>query len=534
MKQAKLLLTVLLCFALVLLFVSCKPNKNGSNTTGTPSQGENGSEGNENENEGNENENEGGGETNPDSNIDTEKGEEGSEDGDEGTEGGEESGGGNENLGGGNEEDNGNSDNDVTEPEPEKEKRELNVNLENASEFKDGYAFVSYKQNNARYGAIINSERVVIYKTYINSKTTIDDWHHIGNGYFIIVRSKDIDNYDLVYEVIDSSGNVTASSLDGKFDRILGTGDGNVLVCKDSNTVTASNYLYALIDTTGNFVTDFASASMNVASGYSSFDYLGDGVFVSVPYLKTYKIDLTIYSSKDSTVTCLRNVTRNDGAQKLVNGAIYLKAYGASIYDNSTGKLQSLPQGTIAMKPDGTYETAETCSYISNGKLIDTTGEYIKITDPATNTTITYTNYTTKYALNAICYGEYSIITLYNAGVCFFTAIDSTGKQLFEPIACGAVNEDGNTGLKNFIYDDGKIIYYKSGSESSLDVRRCGIINVADGSEVINPDLKYDIRGYSDGVILVRVLNYVNGVDHSYFIYLNESGERLALYEYCE
>ena len=497
MKMTRLLLVAFLCVSLTLLLVSCRRNKNDSGSVNDPgsNQGQGNLEGND-----------------PDNNQ------------------GQGSSEGNENDG----ENNGDGvvgdDEKKEETQPEKKKRELNVRLEYCGDFHDGYAFVAYTQNGIDYGAIINTDGIVIYKTYAFDSTVENYWFHIGGGYFAIERCKDSDDYTRVWEIVDPNGDITATSLNGEFDEIVGTGDGNVLVLKNEHTVTEKKYLYGLIDRNGKKVSEYTSFPIDCGH---SFKYLGDGIFAH--WVEINYSDLFVYSSEDSIITCIRGVSGHC-EYKLVNGLIHM--HGSYIYDKTTGRWQTLPNGIIALKGNGVYETIidnAACS-ISEGKMVDMTGDYLKIFDPSNNSTIIYTNYITKYIVRAECHGEYSIIFLHNSGISFFTVIDSAGKQMFEPIECYSANAIDNSGSQNFIFANEKIIYHVSGSADMGQIRTCAIIDVCDGSEVFSADLKYDIRGYSEGFIRACVANYVNYRDYSYYIYLNESGEQVlgTLYEYYE
>ena len=142
--------------------------------------------------------------------------------------------------------------------------------IDSVKDFTDGFAWVTFtdSQNNQK-NACINTKgevQFVLEDILNNPKSGTGEFN---TGYAVVTES------DNSY-IIDNKGNITSSSKDGKYDKIVSYGDGYFLAEKYNNNLHEVNYTYSVIDCNGNTL---ASDCFILNESSLSFDYRQNGVF---------------------------------------------------------------------------------------------------------------------------------------------------------------------------------------------------------------------------------------------------------------
>lgn len=168
-------------------------------------------------------------------------------------------------------------------------KTPLNAKITYAGEFQDGYAVVSFTQNQSDYGAIIDTAGVVQYRAKIEtvsaSYNVAEHWLYMGDHVYAISYLKGAHSE---YAIIDASGNILASSENGDFDLIVTVGDGLAIVYKKVLSGIEYTHYYAAFDKSGKIVGTWAEGYefVNTISFWhdepcalSADGYLDEGIY---------------------------------------------------------------------------------------------------------------------------------------------------------------------------------------------------------------------------------------------------------------
>ncbi len=291
----------------------------------------------------------------------------------------------------------------------------------------DDVAIVQYTKDSVRYYGYVNSKGEIFYN---NSYTdTIYFWTSTGNGtgYFI-------DNG--IATILTTQGEVIGTSESLGFDKIIGSGDGLLLVYKDNSTISEEKHCYGVIDATDGSWVQSLTPYKNLGDSWNDYRYLGNGVF--------YKDEYVYYDSKTNQAWETYEVVRLDGIMTQGEG-----------YGRTSSSWLPVPRiwryGEEETYIDLPYffkyqdnefvEVSEEEYYLNSGEIrIDTSGEYLKIYGPYENVS-EYTNFSTSmfrndYSVNVHVIGEYIFVPINGQdGKQYFTMINTLGVQQFSPIA---------------------------------------------------------------------------------------------------
>lgn len=143
--------------------------------------------------------------------------------------------------------------------------------IDSVKDFSDGCAWVAFRdsQNNKKQACIDTKGEVqFVIEDILNEPKPYT--REYENGYAVV---NDSDNY----YIIDKKGNITSSSKDGNYDKIVSYGDGYFLAEKyNNNDLHEVNYTYFVIDCNGKTL---ASDCFVLKDSSPSFDYRRNGVF---------------------------------------------------------------------------------------------------------------------------------------------------------------------------------------------------------------------------------------------------------------
>lgn len=165
-------------------------------------------------------------------------------------------------------------------------KTPLNAKITYAGEFQDGYAFVSFRQNQTDYGAIIDTAGVIQFRKEIETigetHDVVENWLYMGDHVYAISYLKGAHSE---YAIMDVSGNTLASSENGDFDLIVTVGDGLAIVYKKVLSGIEYTHCYAAFDKSGKIVGswvdgyEFKNTNTYESCALSTDGYLGEGIY---------------------------------------------------------------------------------------------------------------------------------------------------------------------------------------------------------------------------------------------------------------
>lgn len=315
-------------------------------------------------------------------------------------------------------------------------------------------------------------------------------WTSIGNGAGFVTISEWEKRILISYTLLHENGQNMLTTHGDIFDRIIGYGDGLMLVYKNTSTIATEEHSYGVFDCNGNWVKPLTAGTelpihelsryYYFSNVFSDYDYIGDGVFMAhkmEDYIlfnsntnKSYSIDsCTIYSDR------------------LYNGVIYGRSTGwggGKIYDRSNSHEYEYLPGYFAIHADGTFEEVPEFTYAYNNLLINTKGEYMRIMDRNNNTEKEYTAFPSEMILKVQFDGDVGVVILSGAdGKTYFSIIDKECNQIVEPIVCANYAS----------ISEGRIVYKNSD----------GIYEVVDvnGNTIVSADQGFtDISKFSGGI----------------------------------
>lgn len=306
---------------------------------------------------------------------------------------------------------------------------------------KNGLAWVNYYNTEG-------IEKFALVDEKGNEIYTIPE-DNIKNPRYIKASEKGLSCYayytdeERVHNLVNSKGEVVASSATGEFDSIIGCGLEYALVYKHEAGLYSSEKMIATLDQNGNIVHDYIplaiQPSMNADRPLAR--YLGDGLFL---------IDLSLdnwlyYDCVNGTATYFMTSAYNDPFMfSYYDGYLFIKdnSNETEIYKyTDMNNLESLElyRGDHALFRDGTFYTlgGEEFDYISDGYLIKRDGwdynvynpineKKFKVESPIDDET---------HLLFEDDYGYLSMTGKDHKS--YSTVVDNDGKMLFEPIRGG-------------------------------------------------------------------------------------------------
>ena len=310
-------------------------------------------------------------------------------------------------------------------------------------EFTDGRAWITYTKTNdsyVQYKGFIDENGNVLYRILNNSYTTV---YNIGNGCGLTKNGDE-------WTFINADGETKV--LTNAFDEVKVYGGGYVFVYKYESSISSVKHLYGMLDGDGNWIMPLFESESNL---WDDLTYIGGGVFADC-----YYANCDLYNARDGGI-----VAHIEGGFDVDfdNGIAYVTP-DSSCNLNSDAILWE--DGVTVSSPfyvDVTsefswgYMTSAGYKWYGDGKIVLNDGEYIEIMNYWANTGVQFTEYPSSMVRKVEWSGGYGAVTLYGAdGNYYFTVIDSSANQLFEPIKM-----DNSYELVHLCADGG--VFFKSG-----------------------------------------------------------------------
>lgn len=401
-----------------------------------------------------------------------------------------------------------------TEYNEQTQASENEIVLTKATNFVEGFAVVNYKENNEKYSGIINTDGEIIF-----SDTQKGSYLSIGGGAILrFIRDEETDK-DVPAYILDSNGNIVAT-FDEKLEYIA-HGDGKVLLYKTKDTITEVERLYGIIDASGQWVQPFTNLGGDPARA-EDCKYLGDGIFAISPD-GAYGFDDFVFWNSISGFMFF--VSRVEQLNTFTNGQTLIKCEYSKIYtpyqvgdENDDTKGIKIEEDYIILNTDGTYKnydmTDKNNPKYSNGYLryykFDDDNTYIETLFTPVPSTITYGMYSHNKVVRVSFEEDYGLVLIWGANnKLYFTLIDKTGKQLFEPIE----TSHPYTKTSEIKFSDNRIIF------KNTDNKYC----IADTTGQVTVTEYSSIGEFSNGIAVASIKNDTGTTWH----YINTDNEQI-------
>lgn len=355
--------------------------------------------------------------------------------------------------------------------------------------------------NDKAYEGLFNSNGEIFYYYEDVEDEYSVSFTSIGNGAGVVTILNWRTDTLISQTLLNENGQKIIESGDA-FDRIIGCGDGLMLVYKNTSTIATEEHSYGVLDCNGNWVKPLTAGTelpirelSTVYFSYelSDYDYIGDGVFMAHDEAY-YGYNYILFNSNTNKSYSIDSCTIY--SDRLYNGVIYGRSngWGATIYDRSNSHEYEYLPGYFAIHADGTFEEVPEFTYAYNNLLINTKGEYMRIMDRSNNTEKEYTAFPSEMILDVQFDGDVGVVILSGAdGKTYFSIIDKECNQIVEPIVCA------NPSV-SFV----STTYYVSISEDRIVYKNSdGIYEVVDvnGNTIVSADQGFtDISKFSGGM----------------------------------
>lgn len=428
-------------------------------------------------------------------------------------------------------------------------KSPLNAKITYAGEFQDGYAFVSFRQGQTDYGAIIDIAGVIQFRKEIQTigeaHDVVENWLYMGDHVYAISYLKGAHSE---YAIMDVSGNILASSENGDFDLIVTVGDGLAIVYKKVLSGIEYTHCYAAFDKSGKIVGswvegyEFENTDVYESCALSTDGYLDEGIYkilgsdnqLQLLDIKSGAIILYVRSGNYLHISSFRNGKATVSYSKLnPNPVYYSGAVSDFKFDNENYPFSDFPSNHCQLHLNGaTIQIKSAESEIEkrySGQIFVTGNGYfvVETTDEKYIVLDEYYNevYSSTAEIYVIAEDEKCLcLQLTNSSSRFLVLLDEHYKEISSPIPA----YDGDL----FIGQD-RIVY---ASDESYDMWNgtypvYHVLDLSTGKEVSVIDNVCRLAGsFSDGL----APGYIRraAFDYPYF-YINEQGEIVldTLYE---
>ncbi len=329
------------------------------------------------------------------------------------------------------------------------------------------YPYIVFTKESKEYAGILNTNGEIFY--YIEGDFIAYEW--AGND-TVITKEYDMDTDDFHnYDIINSKGEIVATSRNGDFDTIVGCGDDLVLVYKNTGNISNEEHSYGVINSmTGNWEVPFVACNTQLPTTKSESNFSDWKTF------RPYEDNTWISEPADSS------------------------SYSFILFNLSTDTLIGLKQ-LFPEIDDFSYSLTNSKIYLDTIEEDDRT--YYKITDLRTGTSAIYRNYDCDSIDGYILCDEYIIMEIRGAdGRQYITTVNSSGEQQFGPI-----NIDGGSSYK-LRYSQQRIVYVNPNNDY------CEMIDMQ-GNVIVSNDAKYSE---------IHILG-TNGIAYA----TNSEGEKVAI-----
>ena len=295
----------------------------------------------------------------------------------------------------------------------------------------DGVGLINYIKNDGsdmEYIALVNLEGDVFHFSHDALARYVHKYED-GIGYYTYNV-----NEESYIEIFNGTGKGILSNQNGEFDEILALGNGMALLYRYHSTVDSYEHQYAIINSKGDFV--FPWTALEMYKGPSHLPcakYIGENIF-SV-YI-SYDNDYMLLNAMSGKVIYLYNAVPNHNFA-FSEGRTYISSYNLVLsfspldYPEKNGVIRD----SICLNTDGTYTKAQKFDFYTGGRAIKKEKDGVIIYNVNDGTTTEFTEYSSQI-MNIEFYDDIGIVTICSADrkEMYFTAIDSKGNKLFEPI----------------------------------------------------------------------------------------------------
>ncbi len=257
------------------------------------------------------------------------------------------------------------------------------LNLKNVADFKNGYAWVESSEGSS---FLINTKGKIIY-----TSASCYKYHDMNNDACFVQEKIGENKYE--YKIINKTGQVVASSADGKFDEILASGDNLFFVHKYEGSIDSSRNLYGTINEKGEFVNNLRECPF-VNSKEADAKYIGAKSFIfgNLIYYLGYS---SIYMS-----SCDKFFDNSNEWQKYTsigNNLYILYNHGIKAEGSEMKYSEFNDEGYkyTVIRSDGKIEKAQKFNYVVNGLLatVDSDKKEVSFNDPTTGKTFIFSKY---------------------------------------------------------------------------------------------------------------------------------------------
>lgn len=318
-------------------------------------------------------------------------------------------------------------------------------------------AWVSYNNESEKSYSLISTNGKILYSVDKNNELNNEirpyKFFEMSGG-LSYYGTTDSQGKIVDYYLVNSDGEMIASSKNGDFDSVVCYGDGLALVYKCNSNMQSAEHLYGIIDKNGSW--KFPLTNFKQEPRYENYEinisYVGDGMFAIGVEAKSY----LFLNSNNGTYFYIYNTDNWSAKDFNFNyGSAYVYAEWVTSpiiskmppdsYRNDENKKE--PESSFLIKTDGSYtlindvipdySNYDGAWQLTNGIFVCNESDYLYIYDNSTGKDGQISKYSKK-GTKLDFYDDYGLMkTTGEDGKEYFNLICRDGTVCFEPI-CGA------------------------------------------------------------------------------------------------
>ena len=309
---------------------------------------------------------------------------------------------------------------------------------------------------------------------------------------------------DGICNVIDKNGTIVFSSKDGLFDDVIVHGDGYFAVYKYMESFDEAGYEILFLNSSGERVIGYTDLLDEVPE----LIYCGDGIFANCTWRSAGGSNkYTFINVKDDTYFEVGGIAHNNDLSNIF-------VDGVGLVELGQGRMNDVPALIYA---DGTVKELNITDYnyykygkIADGGFVFTSYyndkvESVRFYDIATETVTELGNYGERVKLSRLeglhFDNGHLLLPLVGAdGKNYYTIIDKSGQNLFDPVACESAYAEGEDRIV-VKYEDKTVVYNGKGETvfelpagQSIDSYQSGMARLV-GKDHSIQDIYIDLEG---------------------------------------